>query len=167
MLASNRYSQDSHSSPDWPTSQSFSSSLLHHLPERWSVLLFVHLLQLFYLEAVLSAEGYSYWADKLEVAGIKGLYRGLGSNLASSAPTSAIYTFTYEAVKSGLLPFIPQVDSWTLYRYNFTFHCSRYSEVTNSSFSERIVDGRVKCVEYVIDVWFGLVWFGLLRAWQL
>jgi hypothetical protein len=40
--------------------------------------------------------------------GIKGLYRGLGSNLASSAPTSAIYTFTYEAVKSGLLPFIPQ-----------------------------------------------------------
>jgi hypothetical protein len=40
--------------------------------------------------------------------GLRGLYRGLGSNLASSAPTSAIYTFTYEAVKLGLLPFIPQ-----------------------------------------------------------
>ncbi|KAJ7531528.1 hypothetical protein O6H91_14G047500 [Diphasiastrum complanatum] len=30
--------------------------------------------------------------------------RGLGSNLTSSTPTSAIYTFTYESVKAALLP---------------------------------------------------------------
>lgn len=40
--------------------------------------------------------------------GLKGLYRGLGSNLASSAPISAIYTLTYEAVKAGLLRHIPE-----------------------------------------------------------
>lgn len=43
------------------------------------------------------------------MAGLKGLYRGLGSNLASSAPISAIYTLTYEAVKAGLLRHIPAV----------------------------------------------------------
>jgi hypothetical protein len=45
----------------------------------------------------------------LLVAGLKGLYRGLGSNLTSSAPISAIYTLTYEAVKAGLLRHIPEV----------------------------------------------------------
>lgn len=40
--------------------------------------------------------------------GLKGLYRGLGSNLTSSAPISAIYTLTYEAVKAGLLRHIPE-----------------------------------------------------------
>jgi len=52
--------------------------------------------------------GYSYFI------GVKGLYRGLGSNLASSAPTSAIYTLTYEAVKAGLLRHLPVVLSTLL-----------------------------------------------------
>lgn len=37
-----------------------------------------------------------------------GLYRGIGSNIASSAPISAIYTFTYESVKGSLLPHFPK-----------------------------------------------------------
>ncbi|KAF2297825.1 hypothetical protein GH714_003757 [Hevea brasiliensis] len=36
--------------------------------------------------------------------GVTGLYRGIASNIASSAPISAIYTFTYESVKGSLLP---------------------------------------------------------------
>lgn len=44
----------------------------------------------------------------ISTRGLKGLYRGLGSNLASSAPISAIYTLTYEAVKAGLLRHIPE-----------------------------------------------------------
>jgi len=51
----------------------------------------------------------SYRNKGISLAGLKGLYRGLGSNLASSAPTSAIYTLTYEAVKAGLLRHIPEV----------------------------------------------------------
>ncbi|XP_021895340.1 uncharacterized protein LOC110812797 isoform X2 [Carica papaya] len=33
--------------------------------------------------------------------GFTGLYRGIASNIASSAPISAVYTFTYESVKGG------------------------------------------------------------------
>lgn len=40
-----------------------------------------------------------------------GLYRGISSNIASSAPISAIYTFTYESVKSTLVPFFPKVKN--------------------------------------------------------
>ncbi|XP_024358621.1 uncharacterized protein [Physcomitrium patens] len=40
--------------------------------------------------------------------GLRGLYRGLGSNLTVSAPISAIYTLTYETVKAGLLRHIPE-----------------------------------------------------------
>lgn len=36
--------------------------------------------------------------------GVTGLYRGIASNIASSAPISAVYTFTYESVKGALLP---------------------------------------------------------------
>ncbi|KAC9177481.1 hypothetical protein E3N88_46241 [Mikania micrantha] len=36
--------------------------------------------------------------------GLLGLYRGIASNIASSAPISAIYTFSYESVKAALLP---------------------------------------------------------------
>jgi hypothetical protein len=97
-------------------------------------------------------------SDKLEVAGLRGLYRGLGSNLASSAPTSAIYTFTYEAVKLGLLPFIPQVDSWTLYCSSCSFHCSRYSK--SDHFQRELHRGEDDA--YVIKIWFEL-----LRACQL
>ncbi|XP_057509962.1 uncharacterized protein LOC130792478 isoform X1 [Actinidia eriantha] len=39
--------------------------------------------------------------------GVTGLYRGIASNIASSAPISAVYTFTYETVKGALLPFLP------------------------------------------------------------
>ncbi|KAM7525719.1 hypothetical protein LguiA_015621 [Lonicera macranthoides] len=36
--------------------------------------------------------------------GVTGLYRGIASNIASSAPISAVYAFTYESVKGALLP---------------------------------------------------------------
>ncbi|KAL8114613.1 hypothetical protein AgCh_021462 [Apium graveolens] len=38
--------------------------------------------------------------------GVMGLYRGIASNIAASAPISAVYTFTYESVKGALLPYI-------------------------------------------------------------
>uniref|UniRef100_A0A7N0TQV4 Mitochondrial carrier protein n=1 Tax=Kalanchoe fedtschenkoi TaxID=63787 RepID=A0A7N0TQV4_KALFE len=40
--------------------------------------------------------------------GFTGLYRGIASNIASSAPISAVYTFTYESVKGVLLPLFPK-----------------------------------------------------------
>ncbi|XP_042511769.1 mitoferrin isoform X2 [Macadamia integrifolia] len=40
--------------------------------------------------------------------GVIGLYRGIASNIASSAPISAVYTFTYESVKGALLPVLPK-----------------------------------------------------------
>ncbi|XP_010529594.1 PREDICTED: mitochondrial substrate carrier family protein Y [Tarenaya hassleriana] len=40
--------------------------------------------------------------------GFSGLYRGIASNIASSAPISALYTFTYESVKGALLPLSPK-----------------------------------------------------------
>eukprot|EP00250_Pteridium_aquilinum_P026417 c32975_g1_i1 orf=101-1831(-) len=49
--------------------------------------------------------------------GCLGLYRGLGSNIASSAPISAIYTFTYESVKAALLPHLPK-------EYHAIAHCT-------------------------------------------
>ncbi|KAH7366528.1 hypothetical protein KP509_18G082800 [Ceratopteris richardii] len=49
--------------------------------------------------------------------GFSGLYRGLGSNLASSGPISAIYTFTYESVKAALLPHLPR-------EYHAIAHCT-------------------------------------------
>lgn len=55
--------------------------------------------------------------------GVTGLYRGISSNIASSAPISAVYTFTYESVKGALLPLLPKVILHlklfsTLYCYN-------------------------------------------------
>ncbi|KAK9143740.1 hypothetical protein Syun_013140 [Stephania yunnanensis] len=40
--------------------------------------------------------------------GVTGMYRGISSNIASSAPISALYTFTYETVKGALLPLLPE-----------------------------------------------------------
>ncbi|KMZ72087.1 putative Mitochondrial carrier protein [Zostera marina] len=48
------------------------------------------------------------FASVISERGLMGLYRGIASNLASSAPTSAIYTFTYETVKSAMLPILPK-----------------------------------------------------------
>ncbi|KAL2481837.1 Mitochondrial substrate carrier family protein [Abeliophyllum distichum] len=48
--------------------------------------------------------------------GVMGLYRGISSNIASSAPISAVYTFTYESVKSTLVPFFPK-------EYQSLAHC--------------------------------------------
>ncbi|XP_020599102.1 uncharacterized protein LOC110038569 [Phalaenopsis equestris] len=48
--------------------------------------------------------------------GIFGLYRGIASNITSSAPISAIYTFTYESVKCNLLPLLPK-------EYHSIAHC--------------------------------------------
>ncbi|XP_050378735.1 probable S-adenosylmethionine carrier 2, chloroplastic isoform X2 [Argentina anserina] len=39
--------------------------------------------------------------------GLTGLYRGIATNVASSAPISAVYTFTYESMKGALLPLFP------------------------------------------------------------
>ncbi|XP_064958277.1 calcium-binding mitochondrial carrier SAL1-like isoform X2 [Musa acuminata AAA Group] len=48
--------------------------------------------------------------------GLSGLYRGIAANIASSAPISAIYTFTYESVKGTLLPILPK-------EYHSFAHC--------------------------------------------
>lgn len=52
------------------------------------------------------------------ISGLTGLYRGITTNIASSAPISAIYTFTYESVKGALLPIFPKVPSHYLL-FNF------------------------------------------------
>jgi len=44
-----------------------------------------------------------------------GLYRGIATNVASSAPISAVYTFSYESVKAALLPYLPKVAHLSLY----------------------------------------------------
>ncbi|KAI3974917.1 hypothetical protein MKX01_005028 [Papaver californicum] len=49
--------------------------------------------------------------------GVSGLYRGIASNVASSAPISAVYTFTYESVKAYLVPLLPQ-------EYRSVSHCT-------------------------------------------
>lgn len=49
--------------------------------------------------------------------GVFGLYRGIASNIASSAPISAIYTYTYESVKGALLPILPK-------EYHSFAHCT-------------------------------------------
>ncbi|XWS38366.1 hypothetical protein CRYUN_Cryun19dG0125100 [Craigia yunnanensis] len=48
--------------------------------------------------------------------GLAGLYRGIASNIASSAPISALYTFSYESVKGALLPLFPK-------EYHSLAHC--------------------------------------------
>ncbi|XP_073133974.1 uncharacterized protein [Henckelia pumila] len=48
--------------------------------------------------------------------GVTGLYRGISSNIISSAPISAVYTFTYESVKKNLLPILPK-------EYHSLAHC--------------------------------------------
>ncbi|GMH29743.1 hypothetical protein Nepgr_031586 [Nepenthes gracilis] len=49
--------------------------------------------------------------------GLMGLYRGIASNIATAAPISAIYTFTYETVKGSLLPLLPK-------EYHSFAHCT-------------------------------------------
>ncbi|KAM7255781.1 hypothetical protein ACFE04_011522 [Oxalis oulophora] len=48
--------------------------------------------------------------------GLSGLYRGIASNIASSAPISAVYTLTYESIKGALLPRLPK-------EYSSVAHC--------------------------------------------
>ncbi|XP_057421339.1 uncharacterized protein LOC130715278 isoform X2 [Lotus japonicus] len=40
--------------------------------------------------------------------GLPALYRGITTNIACSAPISAVYTYTYESVKSAFLHFLPK-----------------------------------------------------------
>ncbi|XP_022958379.1 uncharacterized protein LOC111459622 isoform X1 [Cucurbita moschata] len=49
--------------------------------------------------------------------GLSGLYRGISTNIASSAPISAVYTFTYESVKGALLPLLQE-------EYRSIVHCT-------------------------------------------
>ena len=44
--------------------------------------------------------------------GVFGLYSGLSTSLASSAPISAIYTASYELVKERLMPGLPEEKRW-------------------------------------------------------
>ncbi|XP_049936720.1 uncharacterized protein LOC116265462 isoform X2 [Nymphaea colorata] len=53
----------------------------------------------------------------LSEKGLMGLYRGIGSNLVTSAPISAVYTFTYEAVKGAVVPLLPK-------EYHSFAHCT-------------------------------------------
>ena len=48
-------------------------------------------------------------ARMLSKRGVLGLYSGLTTSLASSAPISAIYTASYESVKGKLLLIFPEV----------------------------------------------------------
>ncbi|KAI4315421.1 hypothetical protein L6164_028233 [Bauhinia variegata] len=48
--------------------------------------------------------------------GLTGLYRGITTNITCSAPISAVYTFTYESVKTALLPYLPM-------EYHSLAHC--------------------------------------------
>ncbi|WVZ24498.1 hypothetical protein V8G54_003042 [Vigna mungo] len=50
------------------------------------------------------------------ISGLLGLYRGITTNIASSAPISAVYTFSYESVKAALLPYLPK-------EYHSFAHC--------------------------------------------
>lgn len=52
----------------------------------------------------------------LHERGLSGLYRGIASNIVSSAPISAIYTFSYESVKGALLPLFTK-------EYHSVAHC--------------------------------------------
>ncbi|KAL9246713.1 hypothetical protein vseg_020212 [Gypsophila vaccaria] len=49
--------------------------------------------------------------------GLSGLYRGISSNISTSAPISALYTFTYESVKGVLLPSLAK-------EYHSIAHCT-------------------------------------------
>ncbi|KVH90027.1 Mitochondrial carrier domain-containing protein [Cynara cardunculus var. scolymus] len=48
----------------------------------------------------------------LHERGLSGLYCGIASNIVSSAPISAIYTFSYESVKGALLPLFIKVKGF-------------------------------------------------------
>eukprot|EP00850_Spirogloea_muscicola_P020232 SM000210S06746 [mRNA] locus=s210:128173:131311:+ [translate_table: standard] len=52
-------------------------------------------------------------ATLVQERGFGGLYRGLGSNMTTSAPISALYTCTYEAVKEALLRRLPN-EHWAV-----------------------------------------------------
>jgi len=49
------------------------------------------------------------------ISGLTGLYRGIATNITSSAPISALYTFTYESIKGALLPLFPKVALFLVY----------------------------------------------------
>ncbi|KAJ8764816.1 hypothetical protein K2173_010281 [Erythroxylum novogranatense] len=90
--------------------------------------------------------------------GIVGLYRGIASNIASSAPISAIYTFTYETIKGSLLPFFPK-------EYHSFAHCiagGGASIATSFVFtpSERIKQ-QVQVGSHYTNCWNAL--FGIIR----
>lgn len=57
------------------------------------------------------------------ISGLTGLYRGIATNIASSAPISALYTFTYESVKGAILPLFPKVPDHYFF-WNCCISCS-------------------------------------------
>ncbi|KAF6144114.1 hypothetical protein GIB67_004787 [Kingdonia uniflora] len=58
-----------------------------------------------------------------------GLYYGIASNIASSAPISAVYTFTYKSVMGALLPLLPKV----IYNYLWSIVLLHIAHCTASS----------------------------------
>ncbi|GAU19445.1 hypothetical protein TSUD_76900 [Trifolium subterraneum] len=84
--------------------------------------------------------------------GFPGLYRGITTNIACSAPISAVYTFTYESVKAALLPYLPKEN------YSFA-HCvggGCASIATSFIFtpSERIKQQMQGCIDRNHQKWW-------------
>lgn len=59
--------------------------------------------------------------NNIHISGLSGLYRGISTNIASSAPISAVYTFTYESVKGALLPLLREVGISLSYSSSLVF----------------------------------------------
>ncbi|CAK7335544.1 unnamed protein product [Dovyalis caffra] len=70
--------------------------------------------------------------------GVTGLYRGIGSNIASSAPISAIYAFTYESAKGYLLPLFPKEKEYHSFAHCIAGGCASIATSFVFTPSERI-----------------------------
>ncbi|XP_038979639.1 uncharacterized protein LOC103717421 isoform X2 [Phoenix dactylifera] len=79
--------------------------------------------------------------------GTLGLYCGIASNIASSAPISAIYTFTYESVKGALLPLLPK--EYHSLAHCITGGCSSIATSFVSTPSERIKQQMQECYDWM------------------
>ncbi|KAJ8449249.1 hypothetical protein Cgig2_002381 [Carnegiea gigantea] len=93
--------------------------------------------------------------------GLTGLYRGISSNITTSAPISAIYTFTYESVKGYLLPSLSK-------EHHAVAHCTAgacASIATSFIFtpSERIKQ-QMQVNSHYRNCWYASVAFVVLLA---
>ncbi|GAQ77631.1 mitochondrial substrate carrier family protein [Klebsormidium nitens] len=95
----------------------------------------------------------------VEKHGMFGLYRGLGSNLVTATPISAIYASTYEAVKEVLLPHLPP-------KFQSVAHCSAgaaASVATSFVFTpSEVVKQRMQYTSQYANSWSAFL--GILRT---